>query len=116
MPEMSGEETLDAIRERGLPVQVRMVSGVAPDVDLIDAPIDDYLRKPVDRSTLQAKIEALLLRRTFHPDDERFSVCTAKLDALEAAKPADELRQAADATLGRVTEHGTGLHNVEMDD
>lgn len=133
MPGMSGTEVLHAIRDRDQPgVQVMMVSSVEPDFDIIGLPIDDYLRKPVERPTLQAKIEQLLFRRTYRPVVEQYFVCAAKLDAIERAKgadeladnsaylslrsQADELRQQADATLGRMSEHVSEIHHMEADD
>lgn len=132
MPGLPGEDVLRRIRENELPVQVLMVSGVEPDFDVIGLPFDDYLRKPVDRPSLQETIEGLLLRRTYHPAVQRFFVCTAKLELLQAAKTAaelsgddrylrlkakaDELRQAADATLGKRTEIVAEFHDVNADD
>lgn len=133
MPGMSGEAVLDAIYEQlDVSLQVMMVSGVAPDFDIIDLPIDDYLRKPVERPILQAKIEQLFFRRTYRQDVEEYFVCAAKLDVLERVKAAgelaendqylslraraDELRQEADATLGRMSEHVAEFHEMEADD
>jgi DNA-binding response OmpR family regulator len=132
MPERSGEAVLESIREQGYPVQVMMVSGVDPDVDLIDLPIDEYLRKPIDRLTLQEKVEELLLRRTYHRTIREYFVCAAKLAVLERAKPvgeleandrylalrtrADELRQSADATLGEMSDHVADFHAAEGGD
>lgn len=132
MPDVSGEEVLDEIRKRGLPTQVMMVSGVEPDFDIVELPIDDYLKKPVDRPELQEKIEQLLMRRTYHPNLQKFFICVAKLDQLEKAKSAteltdderyltlkaeaDKLRQEANATLGEMTEHVSEFHDVNADD
>lgn len=132
MPSMSGEEVLETIQDTNLSVQVAMVSGIDPDFDLIDLPVDDYLQKPVDRPTLQELVEQLLLRQTYHPTVQKFFVCTAKLDCLATVKStsemveneqylslrakADELRQTADATLGEMTEHVKGIHDIEADD
>lgn len=132
MPEVPGRAVLESIRDRGLDVQVMFVSSVEPDVDLVALPVDDYLRKPVDRAGLQAKVEGLLLRRTYRAPIQRFFVCAAKLDAIESAKTAtalagnerylslraraDELRQTADATLGRRTELVDGLNAYQADD
>lgn len=132
MPGLAGEDVLEAIRDRDLDVRVMMVSAVEPDFDLLELPIDDYLRKPVDRPAVQGKIEGLLLRRTFHAAVEQFFACVAKLEAIERAKSAsdlaasepylalkakaDELRQSVDATLGRRSELVSELHDVNADD
>jgi DNA-binding response OmpR family regulator len=117
MPDLSGEVVLEQLRDRRPALQVVMVGGVEPDLDIIDLAIDEYLRKPVDRPTLQAAIEWLLLRRTYTPDIERYFVRVAKLRVPEAPRSAteligdpryialrteaDEYRQSTDATLGR---------------
>lgn len=132
LPGLSGAEVLERLRERGSTAPVCLVSGVEPSVDIVDLPLNDYLRKPVSRPELQATIEELLLRRTYHPHVQEFFNCAAKLDAIESATPAtqlgederylalkrraDELRQAADATLGRLTPHVARIHDVELDD
>lgn len=132
MPGKSGEEVLDELRNMDYSLQVMMVSGVEPDVDLVELPIDDYLQKPVDRVLLQEKIEELLLRRMYLPAVEKYFVCRAKLDVLENVKPptelaesdeylalkrqADKLRQAADATLGHMSDHVKEFHIGKADD
>lgn len=129
MPEMRGEEVLATIREEALSVQAMMVSGVEPGLELS---IGDYLRKPVDRPTLQATIEGLLVRRTYHPVVQRFYNCARKLEILETSlsdeEPAgsegyrrlkvraDELRQAADATLGKRSDHAATITDFGADD
>lgn len=132
MPEMRGEAVLETLREAELSVQVMMVSGVSPDVDIVDLPIGDYLQKPADRPTLQSKIEGLLIRRTYHPVVQRFYNCARKIELLEShlgtadladseayvrlKVRADELRQEADATLGRQSHHADQLSDVQADD
>ena len=91
MPDMSGDEVLDAFRERGYDCGVIMVTAVDPDFDIIDMPFDDYLQKPVDRDTLFDVINDQL--DTLERDDavsELFSV-TAKAGVLEQRKSAEEL-------------------------
>lgn len=79
MPEVSGDEVLEVIRERGLDVRVAMVTAVEPDADIIDMPFDDYLVKPVSRGDLLGTVETLLLRSEY---DERvrdlFSLASKK--------------------------------------
>lgn len=132
MPDLSGDEVLERIRDTTADVQVLMVSSIEPGFDILDMPFDDYLRKPVDRPTLQEAIEGLLVRRSYHPDVQQFFAAMTKIDWLEATKSseelaeheaylslrarADELRQKADATLGQVTEHVEQFHDVNADD
>lgn len=64
----SGDEVLAAIREREMDCRVAMVTGIAPDADVVDMGFDEYLVKPVGLERLRATISGLLLRST---DDER---------------------------------------------
>jgi DNA-binding NtrC family response regulator len=91
MPDMSGDEVLDAFRERGYDCGVIMVTAVDPDFDIIEMPFDDYLQKPVDRDTLFDAIDDQLdsLDRN-DAVSELFSV-TAKAGVLEQRKSVDEL-------------------------
>lgn len=132
MLDLSGDEVLASIREDQLPCQVMMVSAAEPDYDIFDLPFDDYLQKPVKRPVIQERVEQLLLRRTYHPDIQQFFTITRKVALLETRKPADELagheeyltlkatadelRQAADATLGARTPHVQEAVDVEVDD
>lgn len=132
MPDVSGEKVLEEIRANDTETQVMMVSGVAPDFDILDLPFNKYLQKPVDRPTVQAAIEELLLRRTYHQQVQEFFSAASKIELLEDVKreteladderylslrlAADERRQQADATLGQVTEHVDQFHDIEADD
>lgn len=132
MPDLSGDEVLESIRESKPSLQVMMVSGVTPDFDILALPFDYYLPKPVDRPTLQEAIEGLIVRRSYHSTIQQFFSATAKIDLLEESKSAaelaederylslrakaDELRQKSDATLGYVTDYVEKLYETEADD
>lgn len=132
MPDVNGDEVLATIREDQRPCQVMMVSAAEPDYDILDLPFDDYLQKPVKRPEIQQSVEQLLLRRTYHPDIQRFFTITRKVALLETCKPAaelagnadymalkgaaDEIRQEADATLGSRTPHVEELVEIEAGD
>lgn len=132
MPDVTGSHVLSEIRARGFTPQVMFVSGLNPDFEIIDFPFDDYYVKPVDRPTLQGRIEKLLLRRTYHPEVQAYFVHLAKIEALEAVYAADklaeheaylelraradELRQRADATLGGRTPHVAEMSKARADD
>lgn len=57
-PEGCGDELLDAIARAFDPITV-MITGVAPDVDVIRLPITDYLVKPVDEETVVKRLSLL---------------------------------------------------------
>jgi DNA-binding NtrC family response regulator len=91
MPGLSGRETLAGIRERGLDVQVAMVTAVEPDTDVTDVPFDAYVTKALDRETVRETVETLLERRAY---DDRLRECFAlseRVATLETAVPAAEL-------------------------
>ena len=91
MPDMSGDEVLEAIRAEGYDCSVVMVTAVAPDFDIIEMGFDDYLEKPVGPDALYEAIEKQL--ETFDRDaaiSELFSV-TAKVGVLEQQKSRAEL-------------------------
>ncbi|ESP88982.1 response regulator receiver protein [Candidatus Halobonum tyrrellensis G22] len=58
----TGREVLDRIRDRGFDCRVAMVSALPFDADVADAPIDDYLTKPVSREQLAGTVDRLLAR------------------------------------------------------
>lgn len=59
MPEVSGEEILEQIRERDLTCRVAVVTGLEPEVANIGDAADAVLRKPVDAEELIGVVERL---------------------------------------------------------
>jgi len=91
MPGLSGDEVLDAIRDRGLDVRVAMVTAVDPDFDIIEMPFDDYVIKPVSREDLFETIERLLTCSNYEEKLREYYALTAKRATLESNKPRAEL-------------------------
>ncbi|MFB6207540.1 MAG: response regulator [Haloglomus sp.] len=60
MPQLSGDEVLDAIHERGLDPRVAMVTAVDPNLDIVDMGFDAYLTKPVTKDDLVETVEQLV--------------------------------------------------------
>ncbi|MCF2239981.1 response regulator, partial [Halobacterium salinarum] len=65
MPDVSGDDVLDELRERGIECRVAMVTAVEPELDIIGLGFDDYLQKPVDRDTLLETVGRLQRRSTY---------------------------------------------------
>lgn len=90
MPGTSGDELLDEIDERGLDVQVGMLTAVDPDVSVIDMPFDDYATKPIGRDGLRSLVESLERRLAYGEQvQELYAVATkraALLDTLDEAE------------------------------
>lgn len=60
MPDLSGDEVLEQIREEGYDCRVAMVTAVAPEFDIVDMPFDHYISKPIDESELQEIVSRLV--------------------------------------------------------
>ncbi|MDB9299894.1 response regulator [Halorubrum ezzemoulense] len=85
MPDMSGHEVLDAIRDEGYDARVAMLTAVEPDVDIVEMPFDDYKTKPVTKEDLVTLVEVLLHRAAFDDRSQEFFALASKKAALEAA-------------------------------
>jgi two-component system response regulator AdeR len=109
MPDISGDEVLVTLRDWGLDARVAMVTGVSPEMDILEMGFDDYLLKPVDRETLVGTVEGLLERDTYESlrielgslrvkrnvlqveqserrlaEDDRYEALCTRIDRLEA--------------------------------
>ena len=91
MPGLSGPEVLDRLEERGYDGYALMVTGVEPDFELVDMPVDDYLVKPVSRGELLGAIERLEQRAGYHDQLRDLFSLAAKKARLEVEKPRAEL-------------------------
>lgn len=65
MPDMSGDEVAETIRNRSGETQILMTTGVEPDTDIIELGIDEYLVKPVDGEELSEHIARALDRARY---------------------------------------------------
>jgi len=91
MPEYSGDDVLDRIRERGLDARVVMVTAVDPDFDIVDMHFDDYLTKPVMGEDLEDSVATMLERDGYDETLQQYYAMSAKKATLEAEKPTSEL-------------------------
>lgn len=57
MPDISGDEVLETLDERGFGGRVVMVTAIDPEFDVLDLPFDDYLCKPIDRADIRAVVD-----------------------------------------------------------
>ena len=57
MPDVSGDDVLATLSDRGFDGRVVMVTAVDPGVNVIDLPFDDYLCKPIDREDIRAVVD-----------------------------------------------------------
>jgi DNA-binding response OmpR family regulator len=120
MPEMTGDEMLERVRERKLDCRVVMVTAVDPDFDIVDMPFDDYLTKPVMLDELRDAVERMRTREDYDEKMQDFFALSAKKATLEAQKDpvelrnneeyerlnqqVEELREEADDTVAEISE------------
>ncbi len=91
MPDLSGDEVLDRIRERAIDCRVVMTTAVNPDFDIVEMPFDDYLCKPIDGDVLRDAIDQQLAAADYDTSIEEYYSVTSKLALLETEKSAQEL-------------------------
>jgi DNA-binding response OmpR family regulator len=87
MPNVSGDEVLEAVTERGYDCRIVMLTAVDPGRDILDMPFDDYLCKPVEKDDLVRAIEQ---QRTVQRHDGRLAEyleVRSKLSLLENQLP-----------------------------
>ena len=92
MPDYSGDEVLERIRDRDLACRVVMVTAVDPDFDIVSMEFDDYLTKPVMREDLADAVEAMNERDEYDDTLQEYFALTSKKATLEAEKTPSELQ------------------------
>lgn len=96
LPDATGREVLDQIRERNLDCMVTIVSAVKPEFEIADFPIDDYLTKPVDPEELRATVDELLLRATVPITRQELLALHSRKIALEEEMSRRELEDSTE--------------------
>ncbi|RLM97533.1 HalX domain-containing protein [Haloarcula sp. Atlit-7R] len=91
MPDMSGDEVLDAIAQQGLDPAVVMVTAVDPDFDIVEMPFDEYLTKPVGRDDLLDTVSEMLVRTTYDEQVQEYFAVASKKATLETQKNTPQL-------------------------
>jgi len=92
MPDYSGDEVLEKIRDRGLDCRVVMVTAVDPDFDIVSMEFDDYLTKPVMRDDLSEAVDSMRERDDYNETLQEYFALTSKKATLEAEKTPSELQ------------------------
>lgn len=91
MPGPSGREVTRRIADGPHDPYVAMVTSRAPDFDIVETPIDEYVRKPVERGELTEVLTQFQRQETYKTVLDEFFALTARLAALETAKSDAEL-------------------------
>ncbi len=115
MPKMSGDEVLAKLTERGIDLQIAMLTAVEPERDIVELPFDEYKTKPITRDELLALVRVLLERATYDKHSQEFFSLAVKKATLEAVnehgseeyeevvKRLNEIREGIDMTLEEVS-------------
>lgn len=113
MPDRSGDEVLEAIRDRDLPCRVIMITAVDPDFEILDMTFDDYLCKPVEKADLERAIDQQLAARRYDERLTEYMNIRSKLALLEGEVEPEEFDE--DDDIGTLRERATELRD-ELDE
>ncbi|MBP2250799.1 DNA-binding response OmpR family regulator [Halarchaeum solikamskense] len=129
MPDMSGGEVLESIRDAGYDVRVSMLTAVEPDVDIVDMGFDEYLVKPVTRQDVVNVVERLLARADYDDEVQEYFAVSEKIATLEAElspeeradsdeyqrleRRKDELKDTVDEALMEVQDFEDAFREIE---
>ncbi|WP_276257765.1 response regulator [Haloglomus litoreum] len=115
MPGLSGKETLERMRERGVEAKFAMVTAVEPDFDIIEMGFDAYLTKPIDEDRLRDTISSLRSQEAYSDALDEYTSLLAKKETLKARKSEEELAESdAYAELeARLAELETELEDAD---
>jgi len=93
MPDVSGDEVLDRVREAGHDCTVIMVTAIDADLNILEMDFDDYLSKPITQETLVETVDQHVdrSRRGDQRLDEFFSI-VSKIAVLREEMSQVELR------------------------
>ena len=122
MPDISGDDVLEAIRENGYDCRVIMLTAVDPGLDIVDMPFDDYLCKPVEKEALVDAIEQQLDVKRYDEQLSKYLELTSKLallerdllrDDVEEHEELRELREEAAELRSELSDVVTELDEIE---
>lgn len=130
MPEVTGDDVVARLRDRGLDCWVIMVTAVDPGLDIVDLDIDDYVTKPVTRSQLVRIIENLRVESKYIENGRReLGAISNKMESLESDSPLenvesteayqeleDDLKTISDALVEAFGAEGVGVGESDEDE
>ncbi len=117
LPEQTGLEVARSIEASAHTPFVVMVSSVHPDFDLVEHPVDKYVRKPVERADIRGVVETYGAQQAYLTALDDLFGLTARKATIEAHKSEAELADSeAYARLEeRVTEKRREAHEAMAD-
>jgi len=93
MPDLTGDEVLERIRETDHEVRVVMITAVDPGLDIIEMEFDKYLTKPISRPKLQRVIENMRVQLRKDGVLQKHDQVSNKMEALEEELEPETLEQ-----------------------
>lgn len=94
MPDCSGQEVLDEIRDRDFDCRVAMVTAVEPDFDILELGFDAYICKPVsDPNQLREIVSSLETRSKYDSQVQELLALSSKKATLDERKESAELSE-----------------------
>lgn len=114
MPGVSGEEVLRRLRTLDTTHRMVMITGVQPDIGIIDLPFDDYLLKPVTEEQLHDAIARMLSRDSHDDTVQTVLALASKMATLESKIDISEL-QASDRYASLETRFETLWEEIRTD-
>ncbi|MDY6775418.1 MAG: response regulator [Halobacteria archaeon] len=91
MPDISGDEILEEIRDNCLGTRVVVVTAVSPSIDVLNMEIDDYVVKPVERDELTESVENVLSLKEYDEATRKSYSLSEIKEALESSLSSTEL-------------------------
>jgi CheY-like chemotaxis protein len=120
MPDMSGDEVAEMIREEGYDTQVIMATAVDPDFDIVEMPFDDYLQKPIGKEEMFGAVEQQLNAGAYEGKRAEYFSVRSKIAVIEEEKSSYQLEDNTkyQELLGRARELEADLDGTvaEFDD
>lgn len=92
MPDLTGDEVLAEMEDRGMDCWVAMVTAVEPDFDVLELPVNNYVVKPVSRVQLNRLVETIRIRLAVGEQREHVTLMN-KLDTVESRFDRETLRK-----------------------
>lgn len=93
MPELNGDKVASRIKELNINPKIVMVTGVDPDLDLLQLEFSEYIVKPVTRSGLREVVERMMDHAKIETELREMLSLASKLSTLENKLDANELEQ-----------------------
>lgn len=84
MPNFSGKDVLDEIRDCGIDCRVAMVTAVEPDIDVIEMGFDEYLTKPINKPEVKEVVQRLAELQHHDVLLQEYFALASKITTLEA--------------------------------